>query len=296
MESSAPPAWRYAGTDWPNRQASRFVAAGGLRWHVQIMGTGPCALLLHGTGSATHSWRDLAPLLAEHFTLVAPDLPGHGFTGAPPAAGMTLPGMARLVAALCAELKIAPVLGVGHSAGAAVLIRRALDGAEGLRAIASLNGALLAMRGGGAKFFGPAAKLLASLPLLPSLLARRGRDRGAVERLLRQTGSRIDEAGLEFYRRLMAMPGHIGATLDMMAGWDLPGLERDLPRLGTALAMIVGGNDLTVPPDDARRVQKLVPQATIDIQPGLGHLAHEEDPAGTAALILSRARDSGVEF
>lgn len=296
MESSAPPAWRYAGADWPNRQASRFVAAGGLRWHVQIMGTGPCALLLHGTGSATHSWRDLAPLLAEHFTVVAPDLPGHGFTGAPPAAGMTLLGMARLVAALCAEVKIVPVLGIGHSAGAAVLVRRALDGAEGLRAIASLNGALLAMRGGGAKFFGPAAKLLASLPLLPSLLARRGRDRGAVERLLRQTGSRIDEAGLEFYRRLMAMPGHIGATLDMMAGWDLPGLERDLPRLGTALAMIVGGNDLTVPPDDARRVQKLVPQATIDIQPGLGHLAHEEDPAGTAALILSRARDSGIEF
>ncbi|MBL0929644.1 MAG: alpha/beta fold hydrolase [Alphaproteobacteria bacterium] len=296
MESSAPPAWRYAGADWPSRQASRFVAAGGLRWHVQIMGTGPCALLLHGTGSATHSWRDLAPRLAGPFTVVAPGLPGHGFTGAPPSAGMTLPGMARLVAALCAELKIAPVLGIGHSAGAAVLVRHALDGAPGMRAIASLNGALLAMRGGGAKFCGPAEKLLASLPLLPSILARRGQDRGAVERLLRQTGSRIDEAGLEFYRRLMAMPGHIGATLDMMAGWDLPGLERDLPRLGTALAMIVGGNDLTVPPDDARRVRKLIPQATIDIQPGLGHLAHEEEPAGPVALILARARDAGIEF
>jgi magnesium chelatase accessory protein len=295
MESSAPPAWRYAGADWPNRQASRFAAAGGLRWHVQIMGTGPCALLLHGTGSATHSWRDLAPLLARHFTVVALDLPGHGFTGAPPSGGMSLPGMARLVAALCTELKIAPVLGVGHSAGAAVLVRRALDGAEGMRAIAALNGALLAMRGGGARFFGPAAKLLASLPLLPSILARRGRDRDAVERLLRQTGSRIDDTGLEFYQRLMAMPGHIGATLDMMASWDLPGLERELPRLETALAMIVGGNDLTIPPDDARRVQKLIPQATIDIQPGLGHLAHEEDPAGTAALILARARDSGIE-
>ena len=78
----AAPRWTHEGRDWPNATASRFVAAGGVKWHVQVMGQGPVALLLHGTGSATHSWRDLAPLLARDFTVVAPDLPGHGFTSA----------------------------------------------------------------------------------------------------------------------------------------------------------------------------------------------------------------------
>ena len=71
------------GKDWPLRQHSRTVTAGGLSWHVQIMGTGPVLLMLHGTGASTHTWRALMPELAKHYTIVAPDLPGHGFTGAP---------------------------------------------------------------------------------------------------------------------------------------------------------------------------------------------------------------------
>jgi len=43
--------WERDGRDWPNRAFSRFIEAGGLRWHVQVMGQGPVALLLHGTGA-----------------------------------------------------------------------------------------------------------------------------------------------------------------------------------------------------------------------------------------------------
>jgi magnesium chelatase accessory protein len=104
--SEGAPVWERDGRDWPNREASRFVEAGGLRWHVQRMGGGPVALLVHGTGAATHSWRDFAPLLARKgFAVVAPDLPGHGFTGTPAAPeGLSLPGMADGLAALLATL------------------------------------------------------------------------------------------------------------------------------------------------------------------------------------------------
>ena len=57
------------GSSWPHREASRFVAAGGLRWHVQDLGEGPTLLLLHGPGSTAHSWRGLVPLLRPHFRL-----------------------------------------------------------------------------------------------------------------------------------------------------------------------------------------------------------------------------------
>ena len=54
------------------------------------MGQGPVVLLIHGTGAASHSWRGLAPLLASDFTLIAPDLPGHGFTQTPLAHRLSL--------------------------------------------------------------------------------------------------------------------------------------------------------------------------------------------------------------
>lgn len=92
--------WERDGHDWPNRESSRFVQAGGLRWHVQQLGRGPVMLLIHGTGAATHSWRDLAPLLAQSFTLVSADLPAHAFTETPPARGLSLPGMAASMASL----------------------------------------------------------------------------------------------------------------------------------------------------------------------------------------------------
>ena len=115
--------WDTDGRDWPNREASRFVEAGGLRWHVQCAGDRrrPVVVLLHGTGASSHSWRDLLPLLAEHAFVVAPDLPGHGFSGTPAErSGFTLPGMARGVSELLRALRLEPQLIAGHSAGAAV--------------------------------------------------------------------------------------------------------------------------------------------------------------------------------
>ena len=127
------PRWDKEGIGWPNRDASRFVDVGRLRWHVQVMGPGagaaPVLLLLHGTGAATHSWRGLMPLLATRFTVVAPDLPGHGFTSGRPTGGLAMTAMARAVGELMAALDLAPALIVGHSAGAAIAVRMAIDGA-----------------------------------------------------------------------------------------------------------------------------------------------------------------------
>ena len=108
------PDWARDGADWPHRAASRFVEAGGLTWHVQRMGPNtadaPPLLLLHGTGAATHSWRGLLPLLAADRDVIAPDLPGHGFTSARPSGFVSLPWMARAVGELLATLDVAPAL------------------------------------------------------------------------------------------------------------------------------------------------------------------------------------------
>jgi magnesium chelatase accessory protein len=286
--------WERDGLDWPNRAASRFVSAGGLQWHVQQMGEGPDALLAHGTGSATHSWRLLAPLLARHFRVIAPDLPGHGFTGAAPAHGMSLTAMAGALGELLHTLEVRPAYAAGHSAGAAILARMCLDRALAPAGLASLNGALLPMRGLAGALLSPFAKMLAAGPLLPSLFVRHVSRGSAVERLLEGTGSRIDPEGVAFYRKLARNPAHAAAALAMMAQWNLPALARDLPRLEVPLLLVVGDGDRAIRPSEAKRIRALVPGATLRTVAHAGHLAHEEHPHAVAGILLEHARSVGA--
>ena len=277
------PDWAREGRDWPNRAASRFVDAGGVRWHVQIAGDGPPLLLLHGTGAATHSWRDLIPLLAKHFTVVAPDLPGHGFTASGPKA---LPAMAKAVAGLLAELDLEPTIIVGHSAGVAVGLRMVLDAMVESKAVVGLSPALLPFPGLAAKLFPTMAKLLFVNPFAPHIFAGIARGPGEVARfMLRSTGSKIDVAGIDHYAKLFAKPGHIAGTIAMMASWDLEPLKRDLPGLKVPLLLIHGDGDTAIPLAKAREAAALVPGARLEVLSGLGHLAHEEAPERVAEMI-----------
>jgi magnesium chelatase accessory protein len=285
------PVWGRDGRDWPNRGCSRFVEAGGLVWHVQVAGDGPVVLLLHGTAAATHSWAGLLPLLASRCTVVAPDLPGHGFTATPASSELCLPGMANAVAWLVRQLRVQPEVAVGHSAGAAILARMCLDDLIRPRLLVSLSGALLPLRGLAGKWFSPAAKLMARNSFLPRFVAQGARrDPKGVRRLADGTGSRLDDDAVALYRRLIASPGHLAAALNMMANWDLEPLQRELPRLKTELLLIAFDRDRTVPPLEAERVRAVLPRARLQLIDGFGHLAHEEDPERIARLVFEAAR------
>ena len=166
---------------------------------------GPALLLLHGTGAATHSWRGLLPLLAQHFSVVAPDLPGHGFTQSPPPHRLSLPGMAADLGALLRKLDVKPEIVVGHSAGAAILARMCLDGRIAPRLLVSLNGAFMPFGGVANHLFSPLAKLLVMNPLVPRAVClagvecRRGRAADREHRLdHRSAGHRaVSQAGAQ---------------------------------------------------------------------------------------------------
>jgi magnesium chelatase accessory protein len=290
--TSPPPRmlWDRDGRDWPNRGSSRFVSAASLVWHVQIMGRGPALLMLHGTGASTHSWRELAPLLARHFTVIAPDLPGHAFTQAPAAGRYSIAAFSSAVAALLDVLKARPAMAVGHSAGAAILTRMNLDGHLSDCSVVSINGAFLPLPGLSGVVFSPMAKLLARIPQVPGLFARHASNSPMVERLLSETGSVLDNDGAGFYARLARNPAHVGAALSMMAGWNLALLGPALPRVSVPMLLAAADNDRTIPPRQARDLAGRIPRARFARLAGLGHLAHEEAPRLVAALVLRWAR------
>jgi magnesium chelatase accessory protein len=310
MRSTLPPslpACAHAGAPPPaaatlfiDSERAEFAQCGGVRWHLRRAGAAalPRMLLLHGTGSASSSWLRILPSLQAHFHVLAPDLPGHGLTG-------TLPGregieeFAAALAALLRDLDEWPRMIVGHSAGAAIAARMALDAGQPPLEVLSINGALRPLNGWTAATFLPLARLVGLNPFVPSLVGAfvaslATRDRAAVRRLLDATGSRIDAVMIEHYEQLMRSPAHVAGTLRMLASWDLRPLLRDLPRLGARLNLLAGLGDRTVAPADARWLQERVPGSARIELPGLGHLAHEEAPAAVAEVVLSVARARGV--
>jgi len=189
----------------------------------------------------------------------------------------------------------APVISIGHSAGAAIAVRLRLredtNIATGItppapHTLVGLNAALLPLHGIAGRFFSPAAKLLALNPLAPHFFSWHAAQASVLARLLHSTGSKLDAEGTALYRRLIENTAHVAGALTMMAQWDLPALARDLPRLQTPLHLVVADGDRTIPPADAERVQRLLPATQIHRLPRLGHLAHEEDAVAVAALIL----------
>jgi haloacetate dehalogenase len=103
-----------------------MAAVNGIRMHYAREGVGPPVVLLHGWPQTWFCWRLLMPLLAERFTLIAPDLRGYGLSDKP-AGGFDKRTMAADIRALVHELGHERVALVGHDRGARVAHRYALD-------------------------------------------------------------------------------------------------------------------------------------------------------------------------
>lgn len=281
----------------PHREWSRFVTAGGLKWHVQITGPedAPPLLLIHGTGASTHSFAGLAPLLAPHFRLVIPDLPGHGFTQKLNAPDPD--NVAKAVAALMAELALPPAMMLGHSVGAAIAFMLVARGHVQPQALVSLGGALLPFAGVG-KVYPGLAKALFVNPFMPAFFSFTTRLQSVPDLLHRWTGSRSSREQVAHYERLFRNPGHTGGALALMAHWDLDTIERSIAHVHCPVLLLHGERDKTVPPSTSHTVAlRLAARGTRVEQhglPGLGHLAHEEAPERHAQLVIDFARDVGV--
>jgi len=289
--------WDIDGRHVPHREWSRFVTAGGLKFHVQVTGPegAPVLLLIHGTGATTHSFADLAPLLAQQFRVVIPDLPGHGFTGK-----LNSPDpdtVAKALAALMAALNVAPAIILGHSVGAAVAFMLAARGLLQPQAIVALGGALLPFAGVGKAYPGIAKALFVN-PFMPAIFSFTTRLQSMPELLGRWTGSRSSREQVAHYERLFRSPAHTGGALSLMAHWDLDTIERSIAQIKCPVLLLHGERDKTVPPATSHTVARRLASHGVSVVhrglPGLGHLAHEEAPGAHAELIIDFAREVGV--
>jgi len=273
--------------NWPNREHSRIVSIGDLEWHIQLTGKGPVILLLHGTGSSTHSWSDIIPLLEPHAQILVPDLPGHAFTLGAKLEDLTLDQIARSLLLLIDQLGIeSPSIVVGHSAGAPLALRFAVAASKPPKLVIALNPSFIPPPPVYTSFFGPLLGPITRSSTLSSLLASLSPSLGMVDKLLDSTNTILPEARRVYYRKLFERSDHVRGSMNFMAAADIEKVLNEANRYHGKLVCVLGNEDAWIP---AKPLEKIIrdyfPTAEVLKWEG-GHIMHELVPIKVAQLIL----------
>ena len=117
---------------------SRFIEVNGTRLHYLTAGQGDPVLLLHGYAQTSHMWRPIMPLLAQHHTVIVPDLRGAGDSGKPES-GYDKKTMAADIHALTGRLGFPRVAIVGHDIGLMVAYAYAAQFPQGTERVVLMD-------------------------------------------------------------------------------------------------------------------------------------------------------------
>ena len=188
--------WHAVAEFWPRAETSRFVEVGDIDFHVQVSGAGEDVLLLHGAGASAHSFSGLAARLSEGYRVIAPDLPGQGFSTLLPLEAVGLVPFADYLRELMSALESTPRWIIGHSAGAALGAQYALDTDTPPKGMLCINAAFNPFGSIAAPLFSKTAKWFARSHWLPKVLASPALRWRATGSMLADTGSAVDPLSL----------------------------------------------------------------------------------------------------
>jgi haloacetate dehalogenase len=122
---------------------SATIDTGETTIHVHHAGSGPGLLLLHGFPETSMMWREIAPVLADHYTVVCADLRGYGTSGCPPSSEDHAPyskrALARDMVAVMTAFGFGHFSVAGHDRGGRVAYRLALDHQQRVDRVAVLD-------------------------------------------------------------------------------------------------------------------------------------------------------------
>jgi len=253
----------------------------------------PVLLLLHGFPSASHMFRDLIPLLAGHFRLIAPDLPGFGKTIAPPrgAFDYTFDNLANVIDAFTAALSLERYALYIFDYGAPVGLRLAMRHPGKVSAIISQNGN--AYVEGFSDQWGPweaywrnpdpANREACRDSLAPDTIRHWQYGTGADPQLLSPDGYELDIA-------YMARPGAEDIQLDLILDYRsnvarYPDFQAYFRQHQPPLLAVWGRHDPAFVPAGALAYQRDLPDAQIHLLDA-GHFALETHAEEIAALII----------
>jgi pimeloyl-ACP methyl ester carboxylesterase len=249
----------------------------------QRAGWGPLLVLLHGIAGSSDTWNDVIEELAERYTVVAPDLLGHG-ESAKPRGDYSLGAYASGIRDLLTALGHDRGTIVGHSLGGGVAMQMAYQFPERCERLVLVSSGGL---GREVHFLLRAASLPGSEWVLPVLAASRIIRTGAsVGALLGRVGMRAGPDLEEMWRSFASLGdrGAREAFVHSLRGVIDPGGQRvnasDRLYLAQRMPMMLiwGERDRIIPVEHGRAAHEMIPGSRFEAFPNAGHFPHRDEP------------------
>lgn len=274
-----------------------YLALHGRLIAYRMAGSGPALILLHGMAGDSATWRHVLPALANDFTVIAPDLLGHGRSAKPRAdysLGAYASGVRDLMTAL--DLERATIVGQSFGGGVAMQLayqfperceRLVLVGSGGLGT--EVNGILRALSVPGLAY----ALSIGCRPALRDAGARVltwlerlgvGARPGAVEVGRAYASLSNPEVRRAFLLTLRSVVDHLGQRVSAR---DLFYLTSEIPTL-----IVWGEQDPIIPVAHAHEAHEAIRGSRLELFPGVGHFPHCEDPACFVRVLTEFIRST----
>ena len=280
--------------DWPNHSFSREIKTEDLSWHVQVGGDSPKhILMLHGTGSSAHTWGSIFTELAKNYTVIAPDLPGHGFTTSVTKKSLSLDELAIQITQLREALDIRYFdYIIGHSAGATLGLSYALVN-EQPKEIIGLNPSLISLPSLYHQFIAPLLNPIVTSSFFTSILSDLLPHTKIIDGLLDSTKTSLSQEKRALYKTLFNNADHLNGSMSFMAGADITNLLEKCKTIQSKLIFILTEDDGWIPINNLRDViRKYFDKAKV-IEIKGGHLFHEGDEVAALKLIQHALNNEG---
>jgi 4,5:9,10-diseco-3-hydroxy-5,9,17-trioxoandrosta-1(10),2-diene-4-oate hydrolase len=256
-----------------------FILVGGAKIHYQRAGSGRPLLLLHGLVGSAKNWRRNISFLSRHSSVYAIDHFNMGESERVPGLNAGLEATADRLAGFMDALGLGEADIAAHSHGGAVAMMFAARHPERVRRLilfapanpfCDLGNQLI--RFYQTRFGIRFARLI---PFLPRMLKAT-----ALSRMYGDP-SRVSRDALEGYVGGLHIPGTIDHVLQILQRWfvDMGLLRSALTRLAAKPTLLIWGDrDHTVGLNSAHELQRILPQSSLIVLPGVGHIPFEEMP------------------
>ncbi|MGV0605507.1 alpha/beta fold hydrolase [Mycolicibacterium sp. XJ1904] len=263
----------------------QFRTIHGYRRAYRVAGSGPAIVLIHGIGDNSTTWETVQSKLAQRFTVIAPDLLGHGKSDKP-RADYSVAAYANGMRDLLSILDIDHVTVIGHSLGGGVAMQFAYQ-------FPQLVDRLILVGAGGVTKDVNIALRFASLPLGSEALAllRLPFVLPAVQAVGRVAGGMFGSTGLgrdlpQVLRILNDLPeptasSAFARTLRAVVDWRgqvVTMLDRCYLTQSVPVQLIWGSCDAVIPVSHARMAHAAMPGSQLEIFDGSGHFPFHDDP------------------
>jgi pimeloyl-ACP methyl ester carboxylesterase len=274
--------------------ASRFVELdGGTLAHLRDQGnpSGEALVLVHGSNASLHTWEPWVAILGDEFRTISMDLPGHGLTGCTAEDDYSIDAMAAFIDQVTRKLGLPRFHLAGNSMGGRAAWTYALDYPErlGRLILIDASGHPHPDPGHGALGF-----RLARIPVVSTLMLF-VTPRSVVQKTLQAVfadPSLVTDEMVTRYHELLLREGSRAAT---RARFRIPVATervRELPRIQNPTLILWGREDRLIPVGDADAFAAAIPNSTVRIYDGVGHIPMEEAPERSSADVRAFLKEA----